>query len=258
MGRLRWDAYETTAAAGTNVHAARMHGDAHREPILCVHGIGCSHRYFTPVARSLSALGWPVVAPDLPGFGRTPGPARALDIRGLSLALADWLRVSGRGGLPVLANSMGCQVVVDMAVHSPDLLGPVVLTGPTYDESARSYVRQVLRLVATARRERPSLHVVLARDYAACGMRRFVDTYRLTLRDPIEAKVPYVEVPALVVRGSSDSVAPRAWAERLVRDLPDGRFVEIPGTGHTLNWSAPDALARVVDREFSQHAVADL
>ena len=27
----------------------------------------------------------------------------------------------------IVANSVGCQVVVDMAVHAPELIGPVVL-----------------------------------------------------------------------------------------------------------------------------------
>jgi pimeloyl-ACP methyl ester carboxylesterase len=251
-GWLRWDEYEWTAVADTRVHAALMRGDQRSQQIVCVHGIGCSHRYFTPVARSLASRGWPVVAPDLPGFGRTPGPRRALDVRGLSLALADWLSATGRGGMPLLANSMGCQVVVDMAVHAPELLGPVVLSGPTYDASARRYLRQALRLLITARRERPSLHIVLARDYAACGPRRFLDTYRLTLPDPIEGKVGAVLVPAVVVRGRSDSVAPHAWAQRLARDLPYGRLVEIPRAGHTLNWSAPEALARVADMAFAR------
>src|SRR5215208_331442 len=98
---------------------------------------------------------WMNLAPDLPGFGRTVGPARALDVRGLSVALADWLRATNRAGALLLANSTGCQVVVDLALHSSELLGPVVLVGPTVDRRARSVFQQWLRLVADQRWESP-------------------------------------------------------------------------------------------------------
>jgi pimeloyl-ACP methyl ester carboxylesterase len=245
MGALTgWEGSEHTAAAGTRVHAAVV-GRADAPVVVCVHGLGCSHRYFLPVAREL-ARSARVVAPDLPGFGRTRGPAHALDIRGLSLALADWLRATGRGGALLLANSTGCQVVVDLAVHAPELLGPVVLVGPTVDPQARSASQQWARLVADSRWERPGLGPVLLRDWIASGARRYAETLRYMLTDPIERKLHHVNVPAVVVRGGRDPVVPRAWAEEVAQGLPDARLAEVPGTGHTVNWSAPRELARFV------------
>ncbi|MFL6178576.1 MAG: alpha/beta fold hydrolase, partial [Actinomycetes bacterium] len=120
--------------------------------IVLVHGLGCSHRYFAPLAAALDDL--PVVAPDLPGFGGTPGPPRALDVRGLSGALTGWLRASGNVGAVIVANSAGCQVAVDLAAHSPELVGPAVLVGPTMDTAARNVVAQAWRLVLNLGRER--------------------------------------------------------------------------------------------------------
>ena len=60
-----------------------------------------------------------------------------------------------------MANSTGCQVVVDLAVHSPELLGPVVLVGPTVDRGARSIRQQCVRLFADQRWESHSLAVAL-------------------------------------------------------------------------------------------------
>jgi len=210
-----------------------------------VHGIGCSHRYFLPVAKALAPDAH-VVAPDLPGFGRTKGPARALDIRGLSLALAEWLRATGRVGSVLLANSMGCQVVVDLAVHSPELLGPVVLAGPTVDRQARTVRQQMTRLLADVRWERASLVPLLSRDYLVCGPRRYAETLRHTLSDRIEDKLSRVATAAMVVRGERDTIVPRRWAEEVTAGLPRADLLEVPGRGHTLNWSAPRELAEVV------------
>lgn len=238
-----WDGSEFTPAAGTRVHAAAL-GPVDVPEVVCVHGLGCSHRYFLPFARSLAPAAR-VVAPDLPGFGRTKGPPGALDVRGLSRALAEWLRVTHRGGALLVANSTGCQVVVDMAVHAPDLLGPVVLNGPTMDRHARSLARQGARLLRNGRFERPSLAFVLARGYLDSGTRRFFATLVHKLTDPIERKLPLVASPTVVVRGARDPIVPHEWAAEVTGLLPFGRLVEVPGAGHTVNYSAPDELARI-------------
>jgi len=67
-----WDAHEFTAAAGTRVHAAVL-GPPDAPEVVCVHGLGCSYRYWLPFARALAPHAR-TVAVDLPGFGRTPGP----------------------------------------------------------------------------------------------------------------------------------------------------------------------------------------
>jgi pimeloyl-ACP methyl ester carboxylesterase len=245
MGPLtRWDTHEFTAAARTRVHAALL-GPRDAPTVVCVHGLGCSHRYFMPLARALRGDAR-VAAVDLPGFGRTRGPARALDVRGQSQALADWLRSTARGGAILVANSTGCQTTVDLAVHSPELLGPLVLVGPTVDRHARTVPQQLGRLLADSPWERATLGPVLLRDWAACGARRYAATVAHVLTDPIERKLPHVPVPTVVVRGARDPVVPRTWAEEVTRALPAGRLEEVPGVGHTINWSAPEQLARIV------------
>lgn len=240
---IDWGRSEFTATARTRVHAA-VAGPPDAPELVCVHGLGCSHRYFGPLARQLSGR-YRVVAVDLPGFGRTSGPPEALDVRGLSAALADWLRATGRGGAPLVANSAGCQVVADLAVHAPELLGPTVLNGPTMDRHARGPVHQIARLLSDVPRERPSLAMVLGRDYLDSGARRILATFRFLLADPVERKLPGLGVPCVVVRGSRDPIVSREWAQECVSLLPRGSPAEVPGAGHTLNYSAPAELARI-------------
>ncbi len=239
-----WDRAEVTSVAGTRVHAAVL-GPSRGRTVVCVHGLGCSHRYFLPVARHL-APAVTVVAPDLPGFGRTPGPREPLGVRGLSTALADWLRATGRQGALLLANSAGCQLVVDLAEHAPDVLGPAVLVGPSVDADARTPARQLVRLLADVPWERPALIPLLARDYLGCGPRRLLATARALLHDPVEDKLAHLHTPTVVVRGGRDPIAPRSWARRIAAGLPNGRLAEVPGAGHALNYSAPRELAAIV------------
>lgn len=235
---------EWTPVAGARVYAA-VWGEDSQPTVVCVHGLGASHRYFLPFAAAMAGRAQ-VVAPDLPGFGRTPGPSEALDVAGLSRALAGWLRATARGGSVVVANSMGCQVVVDLATHAPELLGPLVLNAPTTDASMRTARQQASRLLADVPLEGPWLPVVLARDYLACGPRRFARTLQAMLDDQVASKLVAVGSPAVVVRGSLDPVVSRRWAQRVAAGLPRGCYVELPRSGHALNWSRPERLASVV------------
>jgi pimeloyl-ACP methyl ester carboxylesterase len=235
---------EWTTVAGTQMYAA-VWGQRSGPTVVCVHGLGASHRYFLPFG-SVMAEHAQVVAPDLPGFGRTPGPKEPLDVPGLSEALAAWLRASGRGGSVLVANSLGCQVVVDLAAHSPELLGPVVLNAPTTDSAARTAVQQAGRLLLDVPLEGPSLYLVLAHDSLVRGPRRFARTLQAMLADRVETKLGAVATSAVGVRGSLDPVVSRSWAHRVADGLPHGEYIEVPWSGHALNWSRPRALADVV------------
>lgn len=231
---------------GARVHAA-VAGPDDGPSVVLVHGLGVSHRYFRPLALDL-ATDTAVSAPDLPGFGRTVGPPRALDVRGLSTALAGWLRATGRAGSVLVANSAGCQFVVDLACHAPDVLGPMVLVGPTFERGHRRVGTQAWRLTLAGAKESKSLVPVLAQDYLVCGPRRFLASLRLFLEDRIEDKASQVDVPVVVLRGEYDAIAPQPWVQDLVRRFPRAEAVEVPGVGHALNWTAPGPVAAAVRR----------
>src|SRR5207248_863562 len=82
--------------------------------IVLVHGLGASHRYLMPVAEELSHF-VQVYVPDLPGFGLSDKPRQTFTIPQLADALADWIHAAGLGRPILLGNSMGCQIIVDLA-----------------------------------------------------------------------------------------------------------------------------------------------
>ncbi|HYF62888.1 MAG TPA: alpha/beta fold hydrolase [Herpetosiphonaceae bacterium] len=214
-------------------------------PLVMVHGLGVSGRSMLPAARLLAA-DRPVLIPDLPGFGRSQGPWRALDIPALAAALAAWLATLGLERADWLGNSLGCQVCLALAAAWPERARRLVLVGPTIDPAARSVARQLARLLRDWPRERLSLTPIHAWDDLRAGPRRILATLRHALADPVEDRLPLVAQPALVVRGDRDPVAPQAWAERMAAALPAGRLAVLPGAPHAANYSAPRALAAAV------------
>jgi len=255
--QVYWDLVtEGFTSEWAEVGGLRMHARVAARPptpdaprIVFVHGIGVSGRYLMPTAMRLANT-FRVYVPDLPGFGLSAKPASVLDVPALADALAAWMRAMRLTSAALLGNSFGCQVIAEVGVRHPALISRAVLQGPTMDPRARTVPRQLLRWAVNSPFEpRPawmSLGSVVRQDYRDAGVRRVIATFRHALRDRIEDKLPHLDVPTLVVRGARDPIVPQRWAEEAARLLPQGRLVVVPGAAHTMNFTSPDALARVV------------
>ena len=223
------------------------------QPVVLVHGLVVSSRYMIPLAARLAERTH-VYAPDLPGFGKSDHPARPLDIPGLADALAGWMRATGLARAALLGNSLGCQVIADMALRYPALVARAVLVGPTTDRRARNVLAQLRRLLAAGPYEAPGLLGVQMRDTWSAGLRATLATARYAIDDRIETKLPALTMPVLVVSGEHDSLAPPRWATELAGLLPHGQLHILAGGGHALNYSAPDQLLEIVAPFLNQQS----
>src|SRR5262245_64532379 len=73
---------------------------------VLIHGLGGSHLSWVQVAPGLSGLGR-VVAPDLPGFGRSPAAGRSARMMDLRRAIAGFVEQVATGEVVLVGNSMG-------------------------------------------------------------------------------------------------------------------------------------------------------
>jgi 2-hydroxy-6-oxonona-2,4-dienedioate hydrolase len=234
----------------TRVGRVRLHarcgiGAAEDDPpVVLVHGLGVSSRYLIPTARLL-AREYRVYAPDLPGSGRSERPRRVLDIDQLADALTGWMRANELAHATLIGNSLGCQTIAALALRHPALVDSAVLIGPTMDRHARSTLRQFGRLLVDSTREVPAQPFLTLLDYWITGPYRTWRTLQYGLHDPLEMKLPRIQIPVLVVRGARDPIVPQDWSEEVTRLLPCGRLVVIPGGAHTVI-STPHRLVRVL------------
>jgi pimeloyl-ACP methyl ester carboxylesterase len=213
--------------------------------VVLVHGQIISSLYMVPTAERL-AVHFRVFAPDLPGFGHSEKPRRILCVPELADALGAWMNAMGLQRAALVGNSLGCQIAVDLAVRRPELVQALVLAGPTIDRHARTASTQIVRWFRDWPGERPSLALAHLRDFAHAGLRRSLGTFRCTLADRIEHKLPLVRARTLVVRGTRDTIVPQSWAEEVARLLPDGELVLIPGGPHCVNYSTPGPFSEIV------------
>lgn len=94
-------------------------------PVLLVHGIGGSARYWRPLAEV--STGYRATAPDLLGFGRSPRPDDSAYDVGDPL---DALLPLVAPGSVVVAHSTGAVLAAALATARPDLVSALLLVGP--------------------------------------------------------------------------------------------------------------------------------
>ncbi|WGW11845.1 alpha/beta hydrolase [Saxibacter everestensis] len=207
---------------------------------VLVHGIGASSRYFRPLAEELSRVGT-VFAIDLPGFARTPKPARSLSIP--EYAEITWRCLDELSVVrPILVgHSMGAQIVVEMARLRAAARG-VVLLGPTVNRVERAALPQTARLAQDTLKEPAKINAIVFSDYLfRCGLVWYIRTLPHMLRHRIDEAIREVRVPTVIVRGIADPIAPRSWVDELAAQCPVAEVAEIAGERHVLMYrSAPE------------------
>jgi pimeloyl-ACP methyl ester carboxylesterase len=90
-------------------------------------------------------------------------------------------------------------------------------------------------VAAQSLRQRPDGHIVWAWHPS-------VKALRSTVEVDWWAVLRAIPVPTLVLRGEESPILDREVAERMAKELPQGRFVEIPRAVHTLHEDNPDAV----------------
>jgi pimeloyl-ACP methyl ester carboxylesterase len=215
------------------------------DPIVLVHGLGVSGRYFEPLGKQL-ASSFRVSIPDLPGWRRSERPSRALTLEELADALADLGAAESRAPAFV-ANSLGCQIVLALAERHPQIARALILIGPTVDPAYRGWLRHAVRLLVGATREQSGLFPIVLEDYVLMGPRRMLATARAALADEPERRLHGIEAPVLVVRGERDALTTVGWARRCAALAPHGAFVAVEGAAHAAHVSHAERVAELVE-----------
>ena len=232
---------EYTSVGELSMHArvAVERGTEARTPVVLVHGF--------VLASRVMARAWATPCPRLSrlfaGFtGVSGGGATSRRRRRWSQAvesLNGWLQARGIERASFIGNSMGCQVMIGLAVTYPQRVARMILQGPSVEPNARSYDGISGRLMTNMIRERDhALNAIAREDYQSAGLPRVFRTASWAFKDEPEKALPKVQCPVLVIRGDNDPVVSQDWAERCASLPPDGRLINIPDACHTLHFGA--------------------
>jgi pimeloyl-ACP methyl ester carboxylesterase len=236
------------AVDGLQIHLADA-GEG--PPLLLLHGLGVTHETWAPTIAALAPR-WRVLAPDLPGHGRSSKPDAPYTMDFFAGVLRSLGRALGVEQAVVIGNSMGGRIALELAISYPRFVRALVLAAPAADFAPVGralaalmdvVVRPgVLRVAlpramalgfydAAAVPALPRLAAVRAREdfpHHARAVRRSLAGV-LAAESPDLARVTQ---PVQLVWGEQDRLVPALFARTLRRRLPHARLAVLPRCGH--------------------------
>ena len=217
-----------------------------REPVLLVHGLAGSSRWWRRVAAELEP-GHDVRVVDLPRLD----PVRTASW------LADWIRTAGLERVSVVGHSRGGLVAARLAAERPELVRGLVLVAPAGVRSHASALAYALPLARTVVRSSPRFLAVLVRDAAVAGPRTLWRAAQELLADDVRGDLHRIEAPTLLVWGERDRLVPPSLAEVYRAEIPAARLLVLARTGHVPMWERPSELAAAISAFLAGEPVGD-
>lgn len=242
--------------------------------LVLVPGAGGDHTAWFQIARALAADGTAVLAPDLPGHGRTAGPMPP-SVPALAAWLWRLLDAAGASGQVVLAgHSLGSLIALEAAGQAPQRVAGLALLGTALPMAVSP------DLLSLAHRDPAAAGALMTKwshgtgirtggsavpglwttslDYAVMGASG--DALHAALKacaDYPEAAgleaAGRVAAPVLLLLGRDDRMTPPRAARRLAAAFADGRSQVLADCGHMLMVEQPAAV-RAALRELLAEA----
>jgi pimeloyl-ACP methyl ester carboxylesterase len=226
-------------------------------PIIHVHGFAISGRYLEPTAIRLADR-YPTYIPDLPGHGYSEKPRHPLGIPELAESLAGYLDCVGVPRAVVLGNSTGCLVAAEFAYRFPERTERAILVSPAGGRHNRPLARGVLQLARDGLREPPSLATIAIPDYVRYGLFNSLRAFSGMTRYPTMERLSHVPVPFLTIIGSRDPLVSEQQMTRLLQSPAETHLMCHFDAAHAINFSHPEALARIVDGYLRGESLREL
>ena len=229
--------------------------------VVLLHGAGFDHSTWALHSRWFAHHGFSVLAPDLPGHGRSSGKPLP------SIAdMADWtaalLDAAGAAKARLIGHSMGSLIALETAARHPDkvsglcligtaaviTVGPDLLKAAEANDAAANDMVSIWGLGFAAELGgslAPGLWMhqgaqrvlqqcapgVLHCDLNACN------SYQNAL-----TAATAIKVPTTLILGERDMMTPAKAGKALAAAIPHARVVVLPGAGHMMMVEQPDGL----------------
>lgn len=207
--------------------------------LVLVHGLGLSADFWWRNGPPLAGAGFRVLAPDLPGFGKTEGPP-SLTVPEQARWVAAWADAIGLGPAAYAGHSVSCQAVLELAATEPARVTALVLAAPTGDPAPLRRLRQAAGFIADPVFEPLGLIPTVGEHYLRAGFGRWLRTWAKAGSHDALAAAHRVRVPGIVILGRHDLVVRRGFAEELAKALPGGRCVVLEHGAHAVVFDAPE------------------
>ena len=235
------------------------------EAVLLLHGWGARSELYKSVINPLTS-NYRVIAPDLPGFGRTTEPSFAYSIEDYADFAVSLLKELGIDKVHLMGHSHGGRTCLELLTGDYNLnVGKVVLldaAGIPVKKKLSKRIRirtyKILKGVVTFAPIKKMFPDALSKlqkkfgsaDYAAASSVMRQSMVKVLPCDYTD-KLHLIKNPTLLIWGENDNDTPLSCAKVLEKGISDCGLVTIPKAGHFSFAEAPVLASNVLKSFFN-------
>lgn len=251
---------------GVHLYYEMMNEKSELGTIMFFNGVMASASSWKEQANVFEKLGYRVIMHDLRGQLKSDKPQGPYSFKQHALDSAELLKALGIEKAHCIGTSYGGEVVLAMAVHTPEVVQSVSVINSVseLDETLIHYVASWKMMAQTYDGElffrgmlpgvyhphylkkhkvmlnhRAKAFNDLPKDYFD-GQIALYDTFMRDLH-----LTPYlntIKVPVLIVAGEEDVLKPRRFSDIMAREMPHAQYALIPECGHVTIFEKPEVL----------------
>jgi pimeloyl-ACP methyl ester carboxylesterase len=219
--------------------------------LVCIHGAGGSHQHWGPQLQGLADTAR-VLAPSLPGHGRSPGTG-CVSIADYSAVLLAFLAALELERVVLAGHSMGGAIALQIALTAPERVAglvlastgarlpvnPAFLAGLEHDPAAtvQSIVAHVYGPDAPA-----NLRAADEAGFLQAAPRVFRQDLLACNAFDVRGQLADIACPTLVLCGEEDRMTPPKFSHLLHEQISGSEVVMIPAAGHMAQVEQPAAV----------------
>jgi len=204
------------------------------EPVVLVHGLSGSWRWWQPILEPLAARRR-VHLVDLPRLGRRLPAAE------LTRWLGSWAEAAALESIDLVGHSLGGLVAAELAAQQPERVRRLALVAPAGIPCGRTVLTRGVRLLGALYDVRGRLPTIVGDAVRAGPLSLLRGAVFASHRD-LSAELASVHASTLIVWGEDDRLLPAWIAAEWHEILPRSRLVSLR-CGHVPMWEAPRDLA---------------
>ncbi len=232
--------------------------------VLILHGWGSSSGAWRKIQESLSASGFQVIIPDLPGFGKTPPPNSVWGVHEYADFVFRFMDNLNIQRVILAGHSFGGQVAVQCSLLHPEKIERLVLIAPAavrHKPTLQNYILKyvaktvgmILYVVPHNIRENikhAAYALLRRRDYVmAYGIMR--DIFKKLTQEDFSPVLKGIKTPTLLIWGKKDIMTPIEDGEFMASQIPGATFKVFSENGHNFHTEDPETLVEKI-KEFIQ------
>ena len=235
--------------------------DAHKQSLVFIHGSGGNHSAWSHQYGRLHKK-YNIVAINLPGHGHSGGKGEK-DVRRYCVWVKELMGVLDLNGTVLVGHSLGASIALRFAINYPQEIAGIVLVGggmkmpvnPFFLEFLKTnppvVPAEVIDLIckySLAKENRSKFSASLQKSISQSKVDVLYGDLSACNDLDLTEEIDKINVPALVICGAEDKMAPPDFSRQLAASISDAKLEIIEGAGHTVMLERPAEFNASLDK----------